>query len=122
MLSTINVYTMENTDHTARFFNISWTSLFSLNLTNIDPDVVYSVNVSVTSCTDRQVIISPDLFKPFFSFSLNGSSPLDAVPHIITVSPRSNAEGAQNGIGAVYEGNEYNRSLAKEGPAVVNLT
>ena len=106
VLDKISVAT-DITNHTTRLFHIFWTSVFSLNLTNIDPDVVYSVTIAARYCTDIQIIVSSDVFYSPYFFSLNNSDPLDAVPRLITVSPRSNAEGVINGTSVAYEGKLY---------------
>ena len=74
---------------------ILWDAPFSLNLTNVEPDIVYCVDVYNITCGGRELLISDceimetsytsDVFQPGYIYEY-------------MVTPRSNVEGAQNGI------------------------
>ena len=81
---------------------IMWDPPFSLNLTNVEPDIVYCVEVYDTSCEMRSNIISDcNVTLPHYTFQFLTSG----YTHEVVVTPRSNVEGAMNGSKLVVEGN-----------------
>ena len=72
-----------------------WVAPFSLNLTNVDPDIVYCVEVYNITCGRRDLIISDcNVTEP--SYTSDDIVP-DGYIYEYTVTPRSNVEGARNG-------------------------
>ena len=73
---------------------ILWIAPFSLNLTNVEPNIVYCVEVYNITCGWRELLISDcDVMETSYTSD-------DLQPGYIyeyTVTPRSNVEGAQNG-------------------------
>ena len=72
---------------------LSWDPPFSLNLTNVEPDIAYCVEVYNITCGRSLVISDCDVLETSYSSD-------DLQPGYIyeyTVTPRSNVEGAQNG-------------------------
>ena len=73
---------------------LSWSPPFSLNLTNIEPDIVYCVEVYNITCGRRDLITSDcDVTEP----SYTSDDLLDGYIYEYIVTPRSNVEGARNG-------------------------
>lgn len=71
-----------------------WTPPFTLDLTGVDPDIIYCVEVYNITCGRRDLIISDcNVTEP--SYTLNGTEAGDIYEYIVT--PRSNVEGAKNG-------------------------
>ena len=79
---------------------LSWEPPFSLNLTDVEPDVVYFVEVYRlnTTCYDYVLISSTRVLQPMFLLS----DP--SFPYEVIVTPRSNVDGARNGTSAKYSG------------------
>ena len=81
--------------------HITWESPFSLNLTNIDPDIVYCVEVYNITCGER-IFLLHDCNITETQFNIN-----EIIHHMyvyeITVTPRSNVVGALNGTPLVVE-------------------
>ena len=74
---------------------IRWDAPFSLNLTNIEPDIVYYVEVYNITCGGRELLISDcDVMETSYTSDVFQSGYI----YEYTVTPRSNVEGAQNGI------------------------
>ena len=74
---------------------IFWEAPFSLDLTNIDPDIVYCVEVYNITCGRRDLIISDcNVTEP--SYTSDDIAP-DGYIYEYIVTPRSNVEGARNG-------------------------
>ena len=73
--------------------SIIWEAPFSLNLTNVEPDIVYCVEVYNITCGGRELLISDcDVMETSYTSTLQ-----PGYIYEYTVTPRSNVEGAQNG-------------------------
>ena len=88
-----------------------WTAPFSLDLTNVEPDIVYCVDVYNITCGGRELLIS-DCDVTETSYTSDVIVPDGYIREYI-VTPRSNVEGAVNGTsrnitGGSKEGEEYN--------------
>ena len=71
---------------------LSWSPPFSLDLTNIEPDIVYCVEVYNITCGERDLIISDcDVTEPSYT-----SSAPDGYIYEYIIIPRSNVEWARN--------------------------
>ena len=79
-----------------------WIAPFSLDLTNVDPDTVYCVEVYNITCGRRDLIIS-DCNVTKSSYTSDDIAP-DGYIYEYTVTPRSNVEGARNGTGLTVTG------------------
>ena len=76
---------------------IFWTPPFSLNLTGVDPDIVYCVEVYNITCGKRDLIISDyKVTEPMASYTSDDIT-LHGYIYEYIVTPRSNVEGARNG-------------------------
>ena len=73
---------------------LSWEPPFSLDLTNIDPDIVYCVDVYNITCGGRD-LVSSDCHVTGTNYNITGFSNGYLYEYIVT--PRSNVEGAENG-------------------------
>ena len=74
---------------------ITWTPPHSLDLTGVDPDIVYCVEVYNITCGRRDLIISDcNVTEP--SYTSDDIAP-DGYMYEYIVTPRSNVEGARNG-------------------------
>ena len=72
---------------------LSWDPPFSLDLTGVDPDIAYCVDIYNVTCERRDLIISDcDLTEP----SYTSDAPNGYIYEYI-FTPRSNVEGARNG-------------------------
>ena len=72
---------------------IFWDAPFSLNLTNVDPDIVYCVEVYNITCGRSLLISECDVMET----SYTNDALLPGYIYEYTVTPRSNVEGASNG-------------------------
>ena len=77
------------------FTTLSWSPPFSLDLTNVEPDIVYCVYVYNITCGGRELLIS-DCNVIETSYTCDVIAP-DGYIYEYIVAPRSNVEGAQNG-------------------------
>ena len=78
---------------------LSWVAPFSLDLTNIDPDVVYCVDVYNITCGGRD-LVSSDCHVT----DTNYTAFSDGYLYVYIVTPRSNVEGAGNGTRSQWRG------------------
>ena len=74
---------------------LSWDPPFSLDLTGVDPDIVYSVEVYNITCGGRELVIS-DCNVTENSYTSDVIAPNGYIYEYI-VTPRSNVQGAHNG-------------------------
>ena len=72
---------------------LSWQPPFTLNLSNIEPNIVYCIDVFTISCGTIHAFSKCDITQLYFQY--NGSDPRNKYQFIIT--PRSNVAGAING-------------------------
>ena len=73
---------------------LSWIPPFSLDLTGVDPDIVYCVQVYNITCGRRDLIVSEcDVMET--SYTSDALQP--GYVYEYTVTPRSNVDGASNG-------------------------
>ena len=73
---------------------IVWGAPFSLKLTNVEPDIVYCVEVYNITCGGRELLISDcDVMETSYTSDVLQPGYI----YEYTVTPRSNVEGAQNG-------------------------
>ena len=77
------------------FTTLSWKAPFSLDLTNVEPDIVYCVDVYNITCGGRELLIS-DCNVTETSYTSDVIAP-DGYIYEYIVTPRSNVEGAING-------------------------
>ena len=80
-----------------------WTAPFSLNLTGIDPDIVYCVEVYNITCGRSLLISECDVIET----SYTNDTLLPGYIYEYTVTPRSNVEGASNGTSLTIKGMSY---------------
>ena len=81
---------------------LSWTAPFSLNLTNIEPDIVYCVEVYNITCEGRKFVISDcDVME---TSQFRSDSLQSGYIYEYTITPRCNVAGAQNGTGLTITG------------------
>ena len=72
-----------------------WDPPFSLDLTNVDPDIVYCVEVYNITCGGRELVFS-DCNVTENSYTSDTIVP-DGYIYEYIVTPRSNVQGVQNG-------------------------
>ena len=81
--------------------NISWGAPFSLDLTNVEPDIVYCVEVYNITCGGRELVFGDcDIMET--SFTSDTLQP--GYIYEYTVTPRSDVASAQNGTSLTITG------------------
>ena len=81
---------------------LAWEPPFSLDLTGIDPDIVYCVEIVNITCGSTDLIISDcNVTEP--SYTSDNITPHGYI-YEYTVTPRSNVEGARNGTSVTVSG------------------
>ena len=81
---------------------ITWKAPFSLDLTGVDPDIVYCVDVyNITCGVDDLVVGDCNVTEPHFVDNRLQQRYI----YRITTTPRSNGQDAQNGTNNTKEGN-----------------
>ena len=88
---------------------IKWDPPFSLDLTNVDPDVIYCVEVYKTTCGDHPkslVTSNCTLFEPYIVYMLDNTvnDTLDTDLLEFKIIPRSNSKGSINGTALSING------------------
>lgn len=88
---------------------IKWDPPFSLDLTNVDPDVIYCVEVYKTTCGDHPkslVTSNCTLFEPYIVYMLDNivNDTLDTNLLEFKIIPRSNSKGSINGTALSING------------------
>ena len=73
---------------------LSWVPPFSLDLTNVEPDIVYCVEVYNITCGRSHLINECDVME----ISYTNDALHSGYIYEYTVTPRSNAQGATNGV------------------------
>jgi hypothetical protein len=91
---------------------ISWSPPFSLDLTDIDPDIVYCVEVYNITCRRRGLTVS-DCNVTESSYTSDIIAPNGYI-YEYTVTPRSNVEGASNGTANTVTGRFMSTQLTSE--------
>ena len=82
-------------------FTIIWKPPFSLDLTDVDPDIIYCVEVYNITCeVDDLVAGDCNVTKPRY---VDSRLQQGFIYHI-TVTPRSNGQNAQNGTNNTKQG------------------
>ena len=75
---------------------LSWTPPFSLDLTAVDPDIAYCVDVyNITDGGLLHISSNCNILSPSYTFTVENPDPTNEFE--FTVTPRSNVEGARNG-------------------------
>ena len=83
------------------FSSITWKAPFSLNLTGVDPDIVYCVEVYSSTCgVDDLVVGDCNVTEPCFVDNRLQQRYI----YRITITPRSNGQDAQNGTSDTTQG------------------
>ena len=82
--------------------SLFWEPPFSLDLTAVDPNIVYCVEVYNITCGRRDLIIS-DCNVTESSYTSDDIAPHGYI-YEYTVTPRSNVEDAENGTSAEVAG------------------
>ena len=80
---------------------LSWVAPFSLDLTNVDPDIIYYVKVINTTCGNGSITFRNGAVTET-ELNLFGYSQYHTYEVIVT--PRSNVEGAKNGTTLITQG------------------
>ena len=87
---------------------LSWEAPFSLDLTGVDPDIVYCVEVYNIICgVDDLVVGDCNVNEPRFVDNRLQQGYI----YRITITPRSNGQDAQNGTSNTKEGNNITSCL-----------
>ena len=88
-------------DLNSNMLNLSWDAPFSLDLTNVDPDIVYYVQVINTTCGNGSITFTDDTITET-ELNLYGYSQHHT--YEMNITPRSNVEGAKNGTMLIIQG------------------
>ena len=80
---------------------IVWEAPFSLDLTNVEPNIVYCVELYNNTCGGRELLISDcDVMETSYTSDVLQSGYI----YEYIVTPKSNVEGAQNGTSKTVTG------------------
>ena len=86
--------------HRHNVTTISWIPPASLDLTDVDPDIVYCVEIYNITCGGRhRIVANCSVFETHFSWNISSHELYE-----YEVVPRSNVEGAGNGTSASLKG------------------
>ena len=86
-------------NYSSSVLTTSWASVPSLDLTDIDPDVVYSVDLFKITC-GQDVSVSQEIVN-----GNNTTNTLDLMQiYKAIITPRNNVEGARNGTSVILKG------------------
>ena len=80
---------------------LTWSAPFSLNLTDVEPDITYCVEVINKTCSNNNSLInSCDVSKAYFEHETLSNADLFE----ITIIPKSNVSGALAGLKQSIQG------------------
>ena len=94
-----------NVNHTTEELLLMWTPPYSLNLTDVEPDIAYCVDIYNITCKSRNILFSNcSIITSELVVNL-----VNASQYIfeIIVTPRSNTESARNGTSNAVKGRIY---------------
>ena len=83
---------------TSSIIHLNWKRPFSLNLSSVDPDIIYCVDifkVDDLQLSRDHLDSNCSVLEPHYTFALTNEDP--RALRQFTVTPRSNVEGARNG-------------------------
>ena len=93
------------TDVTVSDNQISWSAPYSLDITNVDPDIVYCVSIANYTCgSENPVLIIDDCNVTETKFIFN--IPDDGGIYQYNITSRSNVLDSNNGRSTTITGNE----------------
>ena len=76
--------------------SLTWNPPPSLNITNVEPDIAYCVDILLITCNKQQIIkTNCTVLQPKFTLMRSNPDPRELYQFIIT--PRNNVKGAING-------------------------
>ena len=75
---------------------LSWTPPFTLDITNVDPDLYYTIEITSTADAENPSTISCNDCSSEYKFTVNNSSPCDSYTFIVVP-----VNGARNGTPSV---------------------
>lgn len=94
---------VSNISRTTRLNLISWYPSTTANLSNVEPDIAYCLEVYNTTCWSGNLLINLcNLTEPRYIYDNDELHPNHT--YNFTVTPRSNVEGASNGSAATKKG------------------
>ena len=89
-------------NYSSNVLTTSWTSLPSLNLTGVDPDIIYSVDLFRITCGEDVSMSHENVTGN------NTSNTLDLMQiYKAIITPRNNVDGARNGTSVVMRGTAF---------------
>ena len=89
---------------------LNWKPPFSLDLSAVDRDIIYCVDVYKADATSFHILRNCSVFDPHYNFSLDNPDPNEVFTFV--VMPRSNVDGAPNGIPTTINASfSYNSKL-----------
>ena len=101
---------VNNISRTSNSNLISWYPPTSANLTNVEPDITYCLEVYNTTCWSGNLLINLcNLMESYYIYDNDVLHPHRT--YNFTVTPRSNVEGASNGSAATKEGKNLNHQV-----------
>ena len=85
---------MSNLDEniTSSTMTYTWEAPFSIDLTGVSPDIVYSVKVANSSCGNKEVVLLTDTLNHSISFDFDVTYAYEFI-----IIPRSNVAGSLDG-------------------------
>ena len=84
---------------------ITWLPPFSLNLTGIDPDIAYCVEIYNISCGMRDLVTDEcSVFEPYYYVESTIIALNQGFTYETAVTPRNNVDGAKNGTSLSIRG------------------
>jgi hypothetical protein len=84
---------------------ITWEPPFSLDLTDIDPDIAYCVEVHNITCGERGFVLG-ECSLIDLTLSYDYSHLDNAFVYEIAITPKSNVKGADNGTRSIITGSQ----------------
>ena len=96
--------TLSNNSKVPAKIILSWEPPFSLDLTTVEPDIAYCVDVyNITDGGLVDLSSNCSILSPSYTFTVENPDP--KAEFEFTITPRSNVEGARNGTPSRIIGN-----------------
>ena len=90
---------------TSSMIHLNWEAPFSLNLSAVYPDIVYCLDIFKVNDVElsRDHLVSDySVLETRYNFTMTSQDPRDLLQ--FSVTPRSNVEGARNGMPTIVAG------------------
>ena len=103
-VSNLNLTRYED-DSNQTIYHYTWEAPFSLNITNIEPDIAYCVHISIVTCPNQEIVTVVDLCNVTVPSYMIQAQPGEL--YKIEVRPRIYSDGRASNVTTLTTAVEY---------------